>query len=120
MRAEFPDAGDVMHSLLSWLERHGFYALDYTSVCCPQQLSGRTKEGMLFYYRFRRGGGFLVADWRANDLDELITMHLHGEVQIEIELFGDSGHDGWEPLDALTSAFYLLMAKSSVGAKDEQ
>jgi len=69
---EFNEAAEALDEIVAWLRERGFRDLDMLVPCCPQQISGRTPGGWLFYYRVRSGDGMLVADPAVKDLNELV------------------------------------------------
>jgi len=109
MRMEFPGAAAALDRLIEWLEERGYSGIDHLSVCCPQQLSGRTPNGTLFYYRFRHGSGSLIIDDRADDIEELIGLRSSDDVLVEIRQTPSGEYDGWMPFEEATKMFEVVM-----------
>jgi len=108
MRMGFPGAAAALDQLIEWLEERGYSGIDHLSVCCPQQLSGRTPNGALFYYRFRRGSGSLIIDDRADDIDELIGLRHSDDVRAEIRQIPSGEYDGWMPFEEAAKMFEAI------------
>lgn len=75
--ALFTEAIGVMEKLLSWLGENGFTEIEGVSYCSPQQVAGKTPQGLWFYYRVRHGQGFIVAG-DADSVDDLLQRYYGG------------------------------------------